>query len=54
VEAEAALVEHRRLPGVAHEQLEVVDAFDWAKIWHDVNYFGSHGMLVQQKVCEKF
>ena len=34
VEPKAGLVEHRRLPGIADEELEVIDAFDRTEIAH--------------------
>ncbi len=43
MEAEAGLVKHGSLPGVAHKELEMVDAFDRAEVGHNMNHFRTTG-----------
>ncbi len=38
MEAEAGLVKHGSLPGIADEELEMVDALDRAEVGHNMNH----------------
>ena len=50
VETEARLVEHGGLPGVADEELEMVDPFNRTEVGHNATIFAAKRRIVQQKL----